>query len=120
MGKYNLPKMEELFADLIWDNEPISTRDLVNLCSEKFDWKRTTTYTMLKRLIEKNIFQNDNGIVKSIISEEDFKFAQSKKFLDDTFEGSLPQFVTSFVKRNKLSEDEIDELKKLIKEYEVD
>ncbi|WP_027399527.1 BlaI/MecI/CopY family transcriptional regulator [Anaerovorax odorimutans] len=114
MNGFNLGKMENKFADLIWKSEPISSGELVKLCEKNFDWKKSTTYTMLKRLCEKNIFKNDNGIVISLISKEDFQTQQGELFLKGNFSGSLPKFVAAFIRRNKLSKKEIEELKKLI------
>lgn len=118
MIDYELPEMEELFANLIWDNVPVKSRLLVELCEKEFDWKRTTTYTMLRRLIDKGLFENNNGLVTALISKEDFIFGQSNKFISTTFSGSLPAFITAFAKRDKLSASDIQEIKKLIDDYE--
>lgn len=118
MEQYKLGEMEQKFADLIWDSAPISSGGLTKLCEEKFEWKRTTTYTMLKRLCDRNIFVNEKGVVRVLMSREDFKSALGEKFINDNFKGSLPMFLTAFSKRKKLSGREISELKKLIDEYE--
>jgi len=117
MKKYKLGKMEQKFANLIWKNAPVSTHDLIMLCSESFDWKRTTTYTMLKRLCDRELFVTDNGIVKIILSKEDFSTEKGKEFLDETFDGSMPRFITAFTRRGKLNEKEVQEIQQLIDEY---
>lgn len=118
MEPYKLGEMEQKFADLIWETEPVSSGELVKRCAEEFGWKRTTTYTMLKRLIVRGIFANENGTVKALIQREEFLAAQGEQFLEEHFEGSLPLFLTAFSRRKKLGEKEIAELKKLIEEYE--
>lgn len=114
MEPYKLGEMEQRLADLIWEHAPIGTRALTELCSEVFDWKRTTTYTMLKRLTERKLFENRNGTVIVIMKKADFHAAQGEQFLSETFGGSLPQFVAAFTRRNKLSNEEINELQQMI------
>ena len=117
MEKYKLGEMEQKFADLIWEHEPISSRALTELCEKAFSWKRTTTYTMLKRLCEREIFQNDSGAVTSLMSKSEFGAAQGEQFLTETFDGSLPRFLAAFTRRKKLSEKEIKEIQKLIDDH---
>ena len=117
MEKYKLGEMEQKFADLIWENEPLSSRALTKLCEKAFSWKRTTTYTMLKRLCEREIFQNDRGTVTSLMSKSEFGAAQGEQFLTETFDGSLPRFLAAFTRRKKLSEKEIKEIQKLIDDH---
>lgn len=109
--------METKFAELIWGNEPISSGDLVKLCEKELSWKKSTTYTMLRRLCERGIFQNKNGMVSSLMSEQEFHALQSEKFIEETFEGSLPKFLAAFAARKKMSEKEIDELQELINQF---
>ena len=118
MKDIRLGAVESRFADIIWKHEPVSTSDLVKLCESELEWKRTTTYTVLKRLGERGIFTNDNGVVSSLISREDFFSMQSEKFVDETFSGSLPAFLAAFTSRKTLSKEEITELKNLINSYE--
>ena len=120
MEQYKLGEMEQRFADLIWANEPISSRALTELCADAFSWKRTTTYTMLKRLCERNIFENQSGTVVALMSKNEFKAAQGEQFINETFGGSLPQFFAAFTRRNKLSEKEINELQRLIDGHKED
>lgn len=117
MEKYKLGEMEQKFADLIWDNAPIKTRELIALCSDVFDWKRTTTYTMLKRLCDRDIFINTDGVVQTLLKREDFLAEKGEEFIEETFDGSLPRFLTAFTRRKRLNEKEISEIQKLIDEY---
>lgn len=117
MKDCRLTEAETKFAEIIWVNEPLKSSELVRLCEEALSWKKSTTYTMLKRLEDKGIFQNENGLVRSLMSKEDFYAEQSKQFVAETFEGSLPRFVAAFTRRKKLSEKEIEELQKLIDEH---
>lgn len=114
MADVRLGTVETRFADLIWENEPISSGELVKLCEEKLSWKKSTTYTILRRLCERGIFLNQKGMVTSRLSKDEFHAMQSEKFVEDTFEGSLPRFLAAFSTRKKLSDDEINELQKLI------
>ena len=116
MKNYKLGVMETRFAELIWDNEPVSSGDLVKLCEKELTWKKSTTYTMLRRLCERGIFQNKDGIVSSLMSKREFNALQSERFVEETFDGSLPQFLAAFTSRKRLSEREINELQKLIDE----
>ena len=111
-----LGAIESRFADIIWQNEPLSSGDLVRRAADELEWKKSTTYTVLKKLCERGIFQNVNGMVSSIVSKEDFYALQSEAFLNETFGGSLPAFLAAFTSRNKLSEKETLELVQLIME----
>lgn len=114
MAEYKLGEIETIFADIIWDNEPVSSRRLTELAEERLNWKRTTTYTILKRLCDRELFQNESGKVTSLVSREEFYARQSEQFVEDTFQGSLPAFLAAFGSRKKLSDAEIDELQKVI------
>lgn len=116
MGDYKLGVMETRFADLIWNNEPLTSGDLVKLCEINLSWKKSTTYTILRRLCDRGIFQNKEGIVTSIIKKQELNALQSEKFVEETFDGSLPKFLAAFTMRKKLSDKEINELQKLIDE----
>jgi len=113
-----LGKMEEKFANIIWEKEPIPSGELVKICLNELDWKKSTTYTMLKRLCKRGIFKNENSIVRALISKDDYLSEQSKNFIDKSFNGSLPLFIAAFANRNKLSEKEIAEIKAFINNYE--
>lgn len=106
--------LESRFADIIWNHEPLASRDLIKMAEEELRWKPTTSYTVLKRLCERGIFRLQDKIVTSLISREEFYGMKSEQFVEDTFGGSLPAFIAAFGTRKKLSDEEIDELKKLI------
>lgn len=119
MADTKLGVVETRFADLIWDNEPISSGELVKLCEQELSWEKSTTYMMLHRLCERGIFQNIKGTVTSLISKDEFNAVQSEKFVEETFDGSLPRFLTAFSMRKKLSSEEINELQKFIDEMRL-
>lgn len=120
MEQYRLGEMEQRFADLIWEHAPIGSGKLTKLCEKEFAWKRTTTYTMLKRLCDRKIFANNSGIVSALMTREEFQAAQGEQFINETFDGSLPRFLAAFSRRKKLSDREILELKRLIDTFEED
>jgi predicted transcriptional regulator len=117
MDQYKLGEMEQKFADIIWEKAPIKTREIIALCAIEFNWKRTTTYTMLKRLCDRNLFENTGGEVKILLKKEDFLAKKGEEFLEESFEGSIPKFLTAFTRRKKLSDKEIDEIQRLIDGY---
>ena len=112
--------VEAQFADIVWQNEPLSSGELVKLCDEKLKWKKSTTYTVLKKLCERGIFKNENGSVTSVVSKDEFYAIQSEKFVDETFEGSLPAFIAAFTARKTLSEKDIAEIRRMIDNYKED
>ena len=114
MGDIYLGEVESRFADIIWNNEPLSSRLLAELALEKLNWKKSTTYTVLKRLCDRGIFRNDNGTVRSVLSKGEYLAIQSESFVEETFDGSLPAFVAAFTSRNRLSPEEIRQLQRLI------
>lgn len=116
MNEVRLGAIESRFADIIWNNEPLRPKELEALAEAELGWKRTTTLTILKRLCERGIFQNKERIITSLISREEYYALQSEKFVNDTFEGSLPAFLAAFGSRKKLSYEEAEELKKVIEE----
>ncbi len=117
MKEYKLAESEEKFAELIWQNEPIGSGDLVKLSEKEMSWKKSTTYTVLKKLCEKGFFKNENSIVSSLITKDEYFSKQSIRFVEDTFGGSLPKFLTAFIGGKKLSKYQAEELKKLIDEH---
>ena len=114
MSELRMGAIESRFADMIWENEPVPSPELVKMAERELNWKKSTTYTVLKRLCERGIFQNRGGVVTSLISRQDFYAVQSEKFVEETFSGSLPAFLAAFTTRKKLSEEEIAELQALI------
>lgn len=117
MKEYKLSQSESRFADLIWKYEPIGSGELVKLCEKEMEWKKSTTYTVLKNLCEKGIFRNQNAVVTSLIKKDEFYAKQSWRFVEDAFGGSLPKFLAAFIGGRKLSDEQADELKKLIDEH---
>lgn len=120
MKEYRLAEGEAKFAKLIWQREPISSPELVKLCEKEFGWKKSTTYTVLKKLCERGIFQNEKAEVTSLISEGEFYSYKSRKFVEDSFGGSIPKFLTAFMGGKKLSIEQADEIKKLIDSFAGD
>ena len=114
MSEMKMGAIESRFADLIWQNEPLPSSLLVKLAEQELSWKKSTTYTVLKRLCQRGIFQNQEGTVTSLISREDFYALQSEKFVEETFSGSLPAFLAAFSTRKKLTEEEISQLQQWI------
>lgn len=106
--------VETRFAEIIWKHEPIGSRELAEICNEELSWKRPTTYNVLRKLCEKGIFKNEDGIVTSVIGREEFFGLQGEEFVEENFKGSLPAFVAAFTTRKKLSDKEIDELIEII------
>lgn len=111
---YRLGYVEAQFADIVWENEPLSSRELVELCLDKLEWKKSTTYTVLKKFCEREIFQNKNGTVTSLLSRKEFYALQSEQVVEESFDGSLPAFVAAFTRNKKLTEKEIREIQRLI------
>lgn len=114
MAVYKLGAVEARFAELIWANETLSSNRLAKLAEQELSWKKSTTYTILKRLCERGLFRNEGGEVSSLVSREEFQAAQSEQFVDEAFGGSLPAFVAAFGRRKKLSDAELDELARLV------
>jgi len=117
MEKITIGVIESRFADMIWDKEPVSTKELIALCEAAFSWKRTTTYTVLKRLCERGLFETKDGVVTSRISKNEFYAIQSEQFIEETFHGSLPDFFAAFTSRKKPTAEEMDALRDLIESW---
>lgn len=109
-----LGAIESRFADIVWKEAPLPTSELVKLCAEELDWKRTTTYTVLKKFCQRGIFSMEAGQVTVLISRQDYYDRESEAFVDEVFNGSLPAFLVAFSRRKKLSDEEIAQLQKLI------
>ena len=108
---------EYRFCLILWEHEPIKSKELVNLCKEQLGWKPTTTYTVIKRLSERGVLKNENTIVSSLVSKDDVQASEINEMVEKTFEGSLPAFVAAFTKHRKITEKEIDEVQKMIDRY---
>ena len=115
--KYELGDVQKQFAEIIWAKEPIGSGELVKICDKELGWKKSTTYTVLKKLCEKGIFQNAGGVVSSVISKAEFYAATSEQFVEETFGGSLPAFLAAFTSGKKLTKQEVDEIQKMIDEF---
>ena len=109
--------IETKFADIIWENEPVSSSELVKLSEARLGWKKSTTYTVLRRLCDKGLFKNENGTVRSLVSGEVFHSQQCRQFVEDSFDGSLPAFIAAFMNAKKLSKKEADEIKDMIDNF---
>jgi predicted transcriptional regulator len=118
MEKTNMGTIEGMFADLIWENEPMNSLDLIAMSQEKFGWKRTTTYTVLNRLCKRGVFKLENSVVTACVSRDEFYSAKSENFVNESFKGSLPAFFAAFTKRKKLTKEEIAEIKAMIDAYD--
>jgi predicted transcriptional regulator len=118
MDDKKLGFVESKFADLIWAREPLHSRELVKLCETELNWKKPTTYTVLRRLCERGLFRNEGGMVSACISREEFYAMQSERFVEETFSGSLPSFLAAFTRRRSLTAEEIAEIRSMIDQIE--
>lgn len=116
MEDLKLGVVETRFAELIWEHEPLGSRELANICQRELNWKRPTTYNVLRKLCDKGIFQNRDGIVSSVLSREEYQARRGEQFVSDAYGGSLPAFVAAFTARHRLSGKEADEIQRLIDE----
>ncbi len=114
MKDIELGAVQERFADIVWANEPLGSGELVKLCEKELGWKKPTTYTVLRKLCEKGLLKNEDGVVTTLISREDFYSAKSEQIIEDSYEGSLPAFIAAFTSRKKLSNAEVDEIQQMI------
>lgn len=112
-----LGAVESRFADIVWANEPLKTSELVKICAQELDWKRTTTYTVLKRLSDRGLFENNSGVVSAKITRDEFYLMQGESFVEEAYNGSLPAFLAAFTSNKKLSEEDVAEIKRLIDSY---
>lgn len=117
MSDMTMGSIESRFAGIIWDCEPLSSTELAKKSAELLGWKKSTSFTVLRRLCQKGIFKNEDGTVTSLISREDFYAIQSENFVDQTFDGSLPAFLAAFTARKSLSAAEVAELRRLVDKF---
>ncbi|MBO4289128.1 MAG: BlaI/MecI/CopY family transcriptional regulator [Lachnospiraceae bacterium] len=117
MGTYQLGEMETRFAEIIWENEPMTSMELAQRAEKAFGWKKSTSYTVLKRLCEKGLFKNDKTIVTALVSREEYNANRSEQFVEETFEGSLPAFLAAFLGKRKLTPEQAEELHRMVEEY---
>lgn len=120
MEDMKLGPVESRFADLIWGSAPMTTRELVELCQRELNWKRTTTYTVLKKLCDRGIFATENSVITVKLTREEFYAIQSEQFVESAFQGSLPAFLAAFTRRKSLSPAEIAEIRRMIDHYDGD
>lgn len=117
MDDTRLGAVESQFADIIWKNAPLSSRDLVKLCQQQLEWKKSTTYTVLKKLCDRGIFQNEDGLITPLVSRQEFHARQSQRFVEETFQGSLPAFISAFASGKKLSPQDVSDIRRMLDEY---
>ena len=113
-GDIELGLIQERFADIVWANEPVGSGELVKLCEKELNWKKPTTYTVLRKLCEKGLLQNKEGVVTSLISRDAFYCAKSVQIIEDSYAGSLPAFIASYISGQKLSKKEIKQIRKIL------
>lgn len=118
MTDLTMGAVESRFAHIIWANEPITAAELAKLADKELKWKKTTAYTALKRLCDKGIFRNEGGTVTSLLSREEYQARQSRKFLDDTCNGSIPTFLAAFTTKGGLTRKDLEEIRKMLDDYE--
>lgn len=120
MDSTKLCAAEARFADIVWDNAPLGSGELVKLCAEHLEWKKSTTYTVLKKLCDRGLFQNKDGIVTVRISRQEFQALQSRRFVEETFGGSLPAFIAAFASREEISPQDLADIRKMLDEFGKD
>ena len=115
LGKeIELGAVQERFADIVWAHEPIASGELVKLCEKELQWKKPTTYTVLRKLCEKGLLQNKDGVVTSLVSRDTFYSSKTEQIIEDSFDGSLPAFIAAFIARKRLTVDEAEEIRQMI------
>jgi len=119
MHKIRLGSVESRFADIVWQNAPLTTKELVSICNAELEWARTTTYTVLKKLCERGIFKTENGVVTVILTRDEFYAVRSEQFVNDSFGGSLPAFIAAFTSRRKPTAKELAEIRKMLDSYDT-
>lgn len=115
-----IPKIfesEYRFCEILWEYEPVSSGELVKLCKEKLEWKKSTTYTVIRRLAERGVLKSENAVVTSLVSREEAQSRESTEVVERTFSGSLPGFIAAFTRNKPLSPEEADEIQKIIDTY---
>ena len=116
MEKYKLFDAEHKFVSLIWENEPVNSPELIRICNEKLGWKKSTTYTVLRKLCERGILKNEDAVVASLVKREEVQKYESETLIDKAFNGSLPQFLTAFLDGKRLTSKDAAALKTIIEQ----
>ena len=114
MADFEIGAVQERFADLVWANEPVPSGELVKICEKELNWKKPTTYTVLRKMCEKGLFKNENGVVTSLVSKEEFYSRKSEQIVSESYDGSLPAFIAAFISRRELTIAEADEIQSMI------
>lgn len=114
MPEIQLGVIEARYADMIWAHEPVTSSELVKLTAVEFNWKRTTAHNVLRRLIDKGLFRNENGVVTSVISRDEFYTMQSRQYVENTFSGSLPAFIAAFTQGGRITAEEAEAIRRMI------
>jgi len=114
MIDFELGAVQERFADIVWANEPVGSGELVKICEKELGWKKPTTYTVLRKLGEKGLLKNEDGVVTTLISKEEFYSERSNQIVEESYEGSLPAFIAAFISKKKLTSKEADEIQQMI------
>ena len=114
MKDFELGAIQERFADIVWEHEPIASGELAKICEKELRWKRPTTYTVLRKLCEKGLLQNSNGTVTALVPREEFYSTKSEQIIEDSYKGSLPAFIAAFISKKNISAEEADEIQKMI------
>ena len=118
MKDYKLAESEYRFMKIVWENQPLTSANLVKLCAEKLEWKKSTTYTVLKRLAEKEMVKNDSSNIIPLVTQKEVQFYESNSVVSRSFDGSLPGFIAAFMDGKKLSQEDADRIRKMIEEFE--
>ncbi len=118
MDDIRLGAVEARFADIIWENAPLSSGELVRRCADQLEWKKSTTYTVLKKLCERGLFQNDGGTVTALVTKQEYSARQSQKFVEETFDGSLPAFIAAFTAGKPLSQRDLDDIRQMLDAFD--
>lgn len=118
MDDIRLGAVEARFADIIWENAPLSSGELVRRCADQLEWKKSTTYTVLKKLCERGLFQNDGGTVTALVTKQEYSARQSQKFVEETFDGSLPAFIAAFTAGKLLSQRDLDDIRQMLDAFD--
>ncbi|MBE6543556.1 MAG: BlaI/MecI/CopY family transcriptional regulator [Ruminococcaceae bacterium] len=114
MKEIRLGVVETRFADILWENVPLQTKELIKICEKELNWKRTTTYTVLKKMCDREIFKVENRLITALVTKEEFYAIQSEKYVENVYEGSLPAFIAAFTSRQKLSDEDLSKIMSMI------
>ncbi|MBR4799280.1 MAG: BlaI/MecI/CopY family transcriptional regulator [Clostridia bacterium] len=120
MNENSMGMVESRFADIVWANAPVRSGDLVKICEKELNWKKPTTYTVLRRLCERGLFRNENGTVEPVVTREEYYAAKTDSVINEGFHGSLPAFINAFVSTGRISQKDADEIRRIISEYKAD